>query len=249
MTPPPLLTPTNQPTSPNSSLHQEYPLPLIPRPRHSQVPSTTGSLPQRTLPPHRHLPEAYTLQFIAENTSITVPKVYCAFSRKGRAYIAMERVQGQMLGQGWSNRSLVSQTRLRALQPPEGQGVSNAAGGPIWDCRPHGETMWHGPFKTIHEFHKHLRGGFDAGPNHYPDFSEMITLQDVDWGLPVFTHGDLSSLNILTSGWYPKYWEYTTAKQVSPRNPFWEKGIDKFLEPMSKELGMEKVREKYFNDI
>ncbi|KAL5322052.1 hypothetical protein ACEPPN_010021 [Leptodophora sp. 'Broadleaf-Isolate-01'] len=104
-----------------------------------------------------------------------------------------------MLGKGWSNRSLESQMRVLE-QLKVGQGVSNAAGGPIWDCRPHRETMWHGPFKTIHEFHKHLRGGFDAGPNHYPDFSEMITLQDVDWGLPVFTHGDLSSWNILVRG-------------------------------------------------
>jgi len=50
----------------------------------------------------------------------------------------------------------------------------------------------------------------------------------------VFTHGDLSSLNILThgdvvvavidwetSGWYPSYWEYTSAWNVNQQNQFW----------------------------
>ncbi|PVH73062.1 kinase-like protein [Cadophora sp. DSE1049] len=223
--------------------------------------------------PLRHLPEAATLKYIAENTSIPVPKVYCAFSRKGSAYIVMQKIRGQMLGEGWNERSSESQAaileqlkgmvvELRALKHTESQRVSNVAGGPIWDCRLQGKTMWHGPFKTIHDFHKHLRGGFDADSKHYPDFSDMIALQDIDWGPPVFTHGDLSSLNILvrgdkivgiidweTSGWYPGYWEYTTAKQVSPMNYFWEKEIDKFLEPMPIALGMEKTRQKYFNDI
>lgn len=64
---------------------------------------------------------------------------------------------------------------------------------------------------------------------------ELIKQQDQDddkWPL-VFTHGDLSRLNILargddivgiidweTAGWYPSYWEYTTACQVNPQNSF-----------------------------
>lgn len=88
-----------------------------------------------------------------------------------------------------------------------------------------------------------------------------MELQDRPWPPPVFTHGDLSSLNILvrsdevvgiidweTAGWYPSYWEYTTACQVNPRNPFWREQIDKFLEPMPGELEMDQVRLKYFGD-
>lgn len=40
---------------------------------------------------------------------------------------------------------------------------------------------------------------------HAPDYpevgeSEMIRLQDQPWPMPVFTHGDLGSLNILVRG-------------------------------------------------
>ncbi len=92
--------------------------------------------------------------------------------------------------------------------------------------------------------------------------SELIALQDRAWPPTVFTHGDLSSLNILVrgdkivgiidwerAGWYPSYWEYTTASQVNPMNYFWREEIDKFLDPMHKELEMEKIRQKYFGDV
>ena len=72
-------------------------------------------------------------------------------------------------------------------------------------------------------------------------------------------HGDLSSLNILvrgdeivgiidweTAGWYPSYWEYSTASQVNPENMFWAEEIDKFLHPMPEDLAMDKVRQKSF---
>jgi len=55
--------------------------------------------------PLRNLPEASTMRFIAQNTSIPVPKVYCAFTRKGRIYIAMERINREMLGRRWVERS------------------------------------------------------------------------------------------------------------------------------------------------
>ncbi|KAM5511439.1 hypothetical protein FOXYSP1_11539 [Fusarium oxysporum f. sp. phaseoli] len=39
------------------------------------------------------LAEANAIQFVAQNTSIPVPKVYCSFKHKGRVYILMERMQ------------------------------------------------------------------------------------------------------------------------------------------------------------
>lgn len=47
-----------------------------------------------------HLSEAAAIQFVARYASIPVPKVYCAFTRKARTYIVMERIQGETLGQG-----------------------------------------------------------------------------------------------------------------------------------------------------
>jgi aminoglycoside phosphotransferase len=94
-----------------------------------------------------------------------------------------------------------------------------------------------------------------------PEVQELIKQQSKPWPL-VFTHGDLSSLNILvrggdivgivdweTAGWYPSYWEYTTAQQVNPQNSFWVHEIDKFLQPMPEELAMERIRQKYFGDV
>jgi len=214
-----------------------------------------------------HLAEASSMQFIAQHTSIPVPKVYCAFTRKGCTYLVMERIQGEILTRGWDKRPaelkkrLLSQLKgmveeMRKIPAPQGQGVSNVDGGQIWDCRLPGGIS-HGPFKNIHEFHKYLRGGFESNP--HPEVTKLISLQDRPWPPPVFTHGDLSSLNILTrgddivgiidwetSGWYPTYWEYTTACQVNPYNEFWREEIDKFMEPLPKELEMEAIRQRYF---
>lgn len=227
--------------------------------------------------PLRHLPEASAMRFVAQHTSVPVPKIYCAFTRKGWTYIVMERINGEMLGSRWVKRSdkskaeilqqlkrFVDELRKIPPSPEQGQqqGVCNVDGGPIWDCRLPGKSMRHGPFESVHSFHRYLRNGSVAGPNHYPEVSELINLQEGAWPPPVFTHGDLSSLNILvrgdtivgiidweTAGWYPSYWEYTSASQVSPMNLFWGEEIDKFLEPMPEALGMEKLRQKYFGDL
>jgi len=89
---------------------------------------------------------------------------------------------------------------MRNLSPPPGQGVSNIDGGSIWDCRLPGTSMWHGPFKTVHDFHKYLRGGLDTNVTSYPNIGELIDLQDRTQPPPVFIHSDLSSLNTLVHG-------------------------------------------------
>jgi hypothetical protein len=136
------------------------------------------------------------MRFIAQHTSIPVPKVYCAFTRKGRTYIVTERINGEMLGIGWVKRSEESKAKIlkqlkgmveemRNIPPPprqaQRQGVCNVDGGSIWDSRLYGTSMWHGPFGGIHDFHLYLRGGFNASPNYRPDISELIALQDRPW--------------------------------------------------------------------
>jgi tRNA A-37 threonylcarbamoyl transferase component Bud32 len=216
-----------------------------------------------------HLSEASTMRFVARNTSIPVPKVYCAFTYNGATYIAMERIKGDMLAKGWVKRSpgskatLLAQLRvmveeLRRIPSPR-ESVSNVDGGPIHDVR---MPDIHGPYIDVHEFHKQLRGGLGAHPDHYADLSKMIALQDGrQWALK-FTHGDLSSLNILargdnivgiidweTAGFYPEYWEYTSACQVHPFALFWRDEIEKFIQPVPEALEMEKIRQKYFGDM
>ncbi|KAF2814337.1 kinase-like protein [Mytilinidion resinicola] len=150
--------------------------------------------------PFQHLSDAATMQYIASHTSIPVPKVHCAFERKGTTYIVMSRIAGSPIGHEWEQR------------PKE--------------------------------------GGISASPEQIPEVNELIKKQESSQSSTRFTHGDLNSMNVLvkgddvvgiidwdTAGWYPEYWEYTTASNVSPYNEFWKDEICKFLE---------QVRQKYF---
>lgn len=219
-----------------------------------------------------NLSEASAIRFISEHTTIPVPKVLCAFTHHGQTYIVMKRIEGDMLGSRWVDRSPESQTtvlsqlkemvrEMRSISPSQGQGIANVDGGQLFDCRLPGSSSRFGPFSCIAEFHSYLRHGIYFDPGNEPEINELIGLHRGQWPL-VFTHGDLSSLNILvrgdqivgiidweTSGWYPAYWEYTTACQVNPQNSFWCHEIDRFLDPLPLELSMEHIRQKYFGDF
>lgn len=226
----------------------------------------------------RHLPEASTMRFIASQTTIPVPRVYCAFRHGDSTYILMEKIKGRKLAHGWTTRTVASKrTILQQLRemvdsmrriPAPSHAIANSEGGALWDCRMPGSPTF-GPFDDIDGFHRYLRGGFETldklteevKHNLPTDVKRLIGLHHRSWADPVFTHGDLSSLNIMvegekisgivdweTSGWYPYYWEYTTACYVNFRNEFWRDEIDKFLTPHPEELSMEELRKTYFGD-
>ncbi|OBT53992.1 hypothetical protein VE04_05964 [Pseudogymnoascus sp. 24MN13] len=221
--------------------------------------------------PLKNLSEASTMQFIRQHTSIPVPRNICSFTHKGWTYTAMERIHGDMIGRGWTSRAdeskakILSQLKemvadMRKIAPPN-LAVSNVDGGILYDSRIHG-PMRFGPFENIRGFHKHLRGGLEAHVDNLGDDSSLIAWQESTFPAPVFTHGDLSSLNILargdevvgiidweTAGWYPVYWEYTTASHVNPQNLFWKEEVGRFVDPMPKELAIEEIRQKYFGDV
>lgn len=214
--------------------------------------------------------EAATMLFVAQNSKVPVPRVYCVFERKGLIYIVMERVQGHMMGLDWHARpqalrdNLLAQLKrhvqdLRSI-PRDGPMVKDVNGGPVLDGRI-GRTMTHGPFDSVHDFHDHLRHGLKYDPKFGERVGQLYDLHDQHEELPVFTHGDLSSLNVIvkddqvvgivdweTAGWLPLYWEYTTACQVNIRNLWWRDEVDKFLEPMPDALTMESLRQEFFGD-
>ncbi|ORY72003.1 uncharacterized protein BCR38DRAFT_462955 [Pseudomassariella vexata] len=149
------------------------------------------------------LAEAHAIQFVAQHTSIPVPKGWR--NRPGKS-------KTQILNQ---LRSMVAEPR--SISPPEGMGVANVNGGPFCDS------------------------------SLPPSLDELFGFYRQLCGRPVFTHGDLSILNILvrandvvsiidweTEGWFPYYWEYTCA---------WN--VNKYLTPMPYELRMESIRRKY----
>lgn len=78
----------------------------------------------------------------------------------------MERINGEMLGRRWIERSDESKAEIlqqlkrmvdemQNIPPPprqqQKQGVCNVDGGPIWDCRLPGKSMCHGPFESVHD--------------------------------------------------------------------------------------------------
>jgi serine/threonine protein kinase len=114
-----------------------------------------------------YLTEAITMKYLAEHTDIPVPKLYCSFLHRNRAYIVIERIQGEELPKVWNSMSeeslgaVFEQLRkifevLRSL-PPLNTGVASCVGGSLYDSRiPRGNPRF-GPFKTIQEFHLWLR--------------------------------------------------------------------------------------------
>ncbi|KAM7197044.1 kinase-like protein [Naviculisporaceae sp. PSN 640] len=232
--------------------------------------------------PCTRLAEAQTMQFISKTTSIPVPKVLAAFKHNGRTFILMERINNaEPLSRGWVNRSDASKAKIlaqlkgfveemRKIPPPEGfVGVADVTGqGPVFDQRLPRKSHW-GPFPTIEAFHRELWSGQDTNGFSEEQLARLPGLRELedfhskqDWPKSVFTHGDLSSLNVMargdevvaiidweTAGWMPPYWEYTSAWHVSPQNMFWQAEVDKFITPDPRALEMEIVRRKYYGDF
>lgn len=123
----------------------------------------------------------------------------------------MDRIHREPVGVGWLKRSEESRKKLldqlkkmveemRRITPPEGVGVAYIDGGSLYDPRLPSKSSRFEPFGTIQDFYKYLRAGLEAHPQHKPETSELIYRQDRPQSAPVFTHGDLRSLNILACG-------------------------------------------------
>lgn len=114
--------------------------------------------------PYVHLEEAATMRFVADNTSLPVPKVFCSFLHKNRAYIVMERIQGEAIPTAWKNlfgesrEEIFSQLKalfqeLRALKPTDGTSVVNCVDGSIREARiPRPFPRMGGPLKVSKSF-------------------------------------------------------------------------------------------------
>ncbi|KAF7556439.1 hypothetical protein G7Z17_g1423 [Cylindrodendrum hubeiense] len=225
-----------------------------------------------------HLAEGATIKYVADNTSIPVPKIYCSFVWRNRAYIVMEKVQGEAITRAWprlseDNRQTIFAhlklliQELRTLKP-QGPGLKSCTGGSLRDSRIPRAFPRFGPFTSIQEFHLWLRDGLQpseaqssVSDQEWREVQEMATRQDGEWPPPVFTHADLNPANIFVrgdqvvgiidwefSGWYPHYWEYTSAWCGNVTTTEWQDVLHNFLEPFPAELEMEKTRQKWWGE-
>jgi aminoglycoside phosphotransferase (APT) family kinase protein len=158
---------------------------------------------------------------------------------------------------------------LRALKPLQGTGVESCAGGSLYDSRiPYGKPRF-GPFKTIQRFRSWLRR--DLKPEDlkdrekdqdWHDLQDMMSKQDGPFPPLCFTHGDLNPFNILVRegnvvgiidwefpGWYPHYWEHTSAWFGNVTKTEWQGKLDQILDkPHPEVLKMEEVRNKWWGE-
>lgn len=221
---------------------------------------------------HQPLSEAAVMQFIGKNTSIPVPKVHCSFQSNERTYIVMSRLPGDPIFLNWSKRSDQSKAKIlaqleqyinemRALNPPT-VGIGGINGSKLYDPRIPGGVQGFGPFASVHDFHTFLSHSIDYSPENPAEVNALLEMYRNSSHSPRFTHGDLSSQNILvngdeivgivdwtTSGWYPDYWEYTMALNTNTYNEFWKDEISKVLDKYSQEIEMERLRRKFFSSM
>lgn len=150
---------------------------------------------------------------------------------------------------------------MRALKQST-SGVQGVDGSKLYDMRIPQGTRGFGPFDSIREFHSFLTDGVEISKDQFPEVNKLLMMQERSNYTTCFTHGDLNSANILvdgdkvvgivdwdTCGWYPEYWEYTTAWNVNPYNEFWRDEVGKFLQEYPEALEMERIRRKYFSEF
>ncbi|KAJ5165906.1 hypothetical protein N7492_006202 [Penicillium capsulatum] len=158
---------------------------------------------------------------------------------------------------------------LRALKPPPGTGVESCVGDSLYDSRLTRPKLGFGPFKTMQEFHSLLRQ--DSKPEDlidlqkdqdWYDLQDMMSKQDGPWPPPCFAHGDINPFNIIVhegnvagiidwefSGWYPDYWEYTSAWFGNITRTEWQGVLDRFLDrPHPEVFKMEEIRNKWWGE-
>lgn len=176
------------------------------------------------------------MRYIANNTSIPVPKVQQVWRQDDVTCITMDIVGGTELHSAWhdmsdkTKRRVVEQLKgylgqLRALKPPTDGTVMSIIGGPLRDMSRVGMETF-GPFQNHDDFHRLLRGNISM-----ETFENMIGVDKVvdshrQHYATKFTHGDFAPRNIMvkrdgsitaivdwdSGGWFPEYWEYTKAR-------------------------------------
>lgn len=115
------------------------------------------------------------------------------------------------------------------IPPDNAAVVANVDDGPIFDQRLPEKAFGarSGPYTTFTEScaaDSKSETGRKLSPAYY--VRELVSFHNQPWPRPTFTHGDLSSLNIMA-----RSDEGNRHRRVNPRNRFWRDEVDKFLTP------------------
>jgi aminoglycoside phosphotransferase (APT) family kinase protein len=165
----------------------------------------------------------------------------------------MTRLPGEELGQVYEKLSredqeaallemqAILQTMRQWQHPWGGKRICSISGTSIRSVRVPRHSA--GPCESEQEFHEYLLSpsvGYARRAPSQEVFEEKLARAKSMQSLPhpiVFTHGDLKHHNIMfynghvsgfldweSAGWYPAYWDFTTALRFCPKD-FWWYGI------------------------
>lgn len=217
--------------------------------------------------------EAYTMDYVRQNTRIPIPCVHDVFQdNAGKVYLVMDYIDAPELQRLWARLSPLEKsniveevftylTELRGLPPPISHvAVAAIDGGPLVDTRLRAQSF--GPFATIDDFHLNF--------GHTIIYTKLALLSPDDHRALehcrrctyriVMTHSDIAPRNILVrdghivaildwefAGWYPDYWEFTRACESNWNMPdFWKLFQSHFQGQYDNELVMERVLSDHF---
>jgi hypothetical protein len=180
------------------------------------------------------LAELEALRFVAQITSIPVPKIHRTYIYHGKLFIELEYIKGQDLGCAWrqdllfadQKKAIIDElagyvSQLRNLQPPQTGIVASAESNSCLDYRI--GTRLVGPFPNHEEFHTFLRGHIPLEDCRKVYGQQVFQCHSRHYRT-CFSHSDLAQRSIIVddgkivaiidwafSGWYPEYWEFTKA--------------------------------------
>lgn len=158
----------------------------------------------------------------------------------------------------WPEELKMCVQSMRLWNPPNQHAVSS----PIATCIRSSRVPDHimGPFSNQKDFYDFLispasKHGFENLDEYEAALSRTRRLRDSDYRI-LFTHGDFKAHNILvdddghlsgfldweSAGWYPEYWEYTTAMRFG-RSSWWFQvaswvGGDQYLEELDSDIAL-----------
>lgn len=210
------------------------------------------------------MPELAALKYVAEHTSIPVPKVFNVHYYDDNIYIEMEYVRGMSLEAAWyrghlsqnQKKYIITEvagyiSQLRELEPPQEGIVASASFDEALDHRVGSYTF--GPFTSHEGFHSYLRANVpieDCNEVIGPEVTECHTRHYRS----CFSHADVAPRNIMVDngkvsaivdwqfgGWYPEYWEYTKAHYGQIDRPEWYDGLENAMERYDDELRAEQT--------
>jgi aminoglycoside phosphotransferase len=198
---------------------------------------------------HVDIAEAHAMRYVAQNTSIPIPRVQAAWCSEECTFIVMDYVRGYELEYAWhdmspkTKRRVIDQLKdymrqLRALRPPVEGRVASFLNGPLRDCSRIGLQRF-GPFQSHDDFHRFIRVELQFDVMERLDHCQNIVTSHRQKYDTKFTHGDFAPRNILvkkdgtitaivdwdSAGWYPEYWEYTKANFTPNATDDWISSI------------------------